>query len=30
MTIEGLERRLDDIFEPDGPAGPVYIVELIG
>jgi predicted transposase YdaD len=27
LTIKGLERRLDGIFEPDGHAGPVYVVE---
>jgi hypothetical protein len=28
LTIKGLERRLDGIFEPEGHAGPVYVVEL--
>jgi len=30
LTIKGLERRLDGIFEPDGHAGPVYVVEFHG
>ena len=30
LTIKGLERRLDAIFEPEGHAGPVYVVEFQG
>ncbi|MFB1488276.1 MULTISPECIES: DUF2887 domain-containing protein [unclassified Thiocapsa] len=30
LTIKGLERRLDGIFEPDGHDGPVYVVEFQG
>ena len=30
LTIKGLERRLDGIFEPEGHAGPVYVVEFLG
>jgi hypothetical protein len=30
LTIKGRERRLDGIFEPDGHAGPVYVVEFQG
>jgi len=30
LTIKGLERRLDGIFEPEGHAGPVYVVEFQG
>jgi len=30
LTIKGLERRLDGIFEPDGHAGPVYVIEFQG
>lgn len=30
LTIKGLERRIDGIFEPDGHAGPVYVVEFQG
>ena len=30
LTIKGLERRLDGIYEPDGHAGPVYVVEFQG
>ncbi|UHD15443.1 DUF2887 domain-containing protein [Thiocapsa bogorovii] len=30
LTIAGLERRLDGIFEPEGHAGPVYVVEFQG
>ena len=30
LTIKGLERRLDGIFEPDGHSGPVYVVEFQG
>ncbi|MGB5733378.1 MAG: DUF2887 domain-containing protein, partial [Thiohalocapsa sp.] len=28
LTIKGIERRLDGIFEPEGHSGPVYVVEL--
>ncbi len=30
LTLKGLERRLDGIFEPAGHAGPVYVVEFQG
>jgi hypothetical protein len=30
LTIKGLERRLDGIFEPDKHDGPVYVVEFQG
>jgi len=30
LTIKGLERGLDGIFEPEGHAGPVYVVEFLG
>ncbi|WP_295450757.1 DUF2887 domain-containing protein [uncultured Thiodictyon sp.] len=30
LTIKGLERRLDGIFEPEGHPGPVYVVEFLG
>ncbi|MBK1733514.1 DUF2887 domain-containing protein [Thiococcus pfennigii] len=30
LTIKGLERRLDGVFEPDGHTGPVYVVEFQG
>jgi predicted transposase YdaD len=30
LTIKGLERRLDGIFEPEGHPGPVYVVEFQG
>ena len=30
LTIKGLERRLDGIFEPEGHAGPVVVVEFQG
>jgi hypothetical protein len=30
LTINGLERRLDGIFEPEGNAGPVYMAEFQG
>lgn len=30
LTIKGLERRLDGLFEPDGHTGPVYVVEFQG
>jgi predicted transposase YdaD len=30
LTIKGLERRLDGIFEPEGHAGPAYVVEFQG
>uniref|UniRef100_UPI0025E029BF DUF2887 domain-containing protein n=1 Tax=uncultured Thiodictyon sp. TaxID=1846217 RepID=UPI0025E029BF len=30
LTIKGLERRLDAIFEPDGHSGPAYVVEFQG
>jgi predicted transposase YdaD len=30
LTIKGLERRLDGVFEPEGHAGPVYVVEFQG
>ena len=30
LTIKGLERRLDAIFEPEGHAGPVYVIEFQG
>jgi hypothetical protein len=30
LTLKGLERRLDAIFEPDGHAGPVYVIEFQG
>jgi len=30
LTIKGLERRLDGIFEPDGHDGPVYVIEFQG
>jgi hypothetical protein len=30
LTIKGLERRLDGIFEPDGHSGPAYVVEFQG
>lgn len=30
LTIKGLERRLDGIFEPEGHAGPVYLIEFQG
>ncbi len=30
LTLKGLERRLDGLFEPDGHPGPVYVVEFQG
>jgi len=30
LTIKGLKRRLDGIFEPEGHNGPVYVVEFQG
>jgi predicted transposase YdaD len=30
LTIKSLERRLDGILEPDGHAGPAYVVEFQG
>ena len=30
LTIKGIERRLDGIFEPEGHQGPVYVVEFQG
>jgi predicted transposase YdaD len=30
LTIKGIERRLDGIFEPDGHSGPAYVVEFQG
>ncbi len=30
LTIKGIERRLDGIFEPDGHDGPVHIIEFQG
>lgn len=30
LTLKGLERRLDAVFEPDGHAGPVYVIEFQG
>ena len=30
LTIKGLERRLDGLFEPEGHSGPVYVVEFQG
>lgn len=27
LTLKGLERRLDGLFEPEGYSGPVYVVE---
>jgi len=30
LTIKGLERRLDGLFEPDGHDGPVYVIEFRG
>jgi predicted transposase YdaD len=30
LTIKGLERRLDGIFEPEGHAGPAYVIEFQG
>jgi len=30
LTIKGLERRLDGIFEPEGHAGPAVVVEFQG
>jgi len=30
LSIKGLERRLDAVFEPAGHAGPVYVVEFQG
>lgn len=29
-TLKGVERRLDGLFEPEGHAGPVYVVEFQG
>ena len=30
LTLKGLERRLDGLFEPEGHSGPVYVVEFQG
>ncbi|HRX69819.1 MAG: DUF2887 domain-containing protein [Gammaproteobacteria bacterium] len=30
MTLKGIERRLDGIYEPDGHDGPVYVIEFQG
>ena len=30
LSIKGLERRLDGLFEPEGHGGPVYVVEFQG
>ena len=30
LTVKGLERRLDGIFEPEGHDGPAYVVEFQG
>jgi hypothetical protein len=30
LTIKGIERRLDGLLEPEGHAGPVYVVEFQG
>ena len=30
LTIKGLERRIDGLFEPDGHGGPGYVVEFQG
>ena len=30
LTLKALERRIDGVFEPEGHAGPVYIVEFQG
>jgi hypothetical protein len=30
LTIKGLERRIDGIFEPEGHIGPVYMVGFQG
>ena len=30
LSLKGIERRLDGIYEPDGHDGPVYIVEFQG
>ena len=27
LAVKGIERRLDGIFEPQGHAGPVYVIE---
>ncbi|AFL72276.1 DUF2887 domain-containing protein [Thiocystis violascens] len=27
LTLKGIERRLDGVYEPDGHAGPVYVIE---
>ena len=30
LTLKALERRIDGVFEPEGHAGPVYLVEFQG
>lgn len=30
LTLKGLERRIDGVFEPEGHAGPVYVIEFQG
>ena len=30
LTLKGLERRIDGLFEPEGHSGPVYVVEFQG
>ena len=30
LTIKGIERRLDGLLEPDGHAGPAFVVEFQG
>ena len=30
LTLKGLERRLDGLYEPEGHSGPVYVVEFQG
>jgi hypothetical protein len=30
LTLKGLERRLDAVFEPDGHTGPVFVIEFQG
>ena len=30
LTLKGVERRLDGLFEPEGHGGPVYVVEFQG